>query len=375
MAQTYTPGLKVVDSMLVSKKRVLPIKGEVLVKEGDTVDADKIVAYTELPGDVYPVNIVNMLGVGPKLVKESMLKDIGKTVEKGEVIARATSFFGLFKNEVKSPVSGTIENISSITGQVILRGKPLPVQVKAYLPGKVSRLMPDEGVEVQCNASFIQGIFGIGGESLGRLVMAVKSPDEVLSDDLITEDMQGAIIVGGSLVTAEALKKAESLGVNGIIVGGFDDSDLRDYLGYDLGVAITGNEDIDITLIVTEGFGQIKMADNTYNLLKQNAGKNVSVNGATQIRAGVIRPEVVIPQSESHEEKAEAFREGGGLEIGSSIRCIRSPYFGRIGKVVALPHELHKLESETMVRVLELEFPDGERAILPRANIEVIEER
>jgi len=375
MAQSYTPGLKVVESMLVQKKRLLPIKGDVLVKEGDMVEADKIVAYTDLPGDVYPVNIVNMLGVGPKLVAESMLKPVGSMVEEGEIIARATSFFGLFKNEVKSPVTGTIENVSSITGQVILRGKPQPVQVQAYLPGKVCQLIPEEGVEVQCRASFIQGIFGIGGESLGKLVIAVKSPDEVLSEELISEDYKGKIVVGGSLVTAEALRKAEHVGVAGIIVGGFDDSDLKNYLGYDLGVAITGNEDIDITLIVTEGFGQIRMAESTFNLLKANQGKHVSINGATQIRAGVIRPEVVIPQNSSSNNEAKKAEEGGGLEIGSSIRCIRSPYFGKIGKVVNLPHELHKLESETMVRVLELEFPDGERAILPRANIEVIEQQ
>ena len=68
-------------------------------------------------------------------------------------------------------------------------------------------------------------------------------------------------------------------------------------LGYDLGVAITGHEDIRPTLIITEGFGQIAMAGRTYELLAANAGRRASANGATQIRAGVLRPEIIIPQA------------------------------------------------------------------------------
>ncbi len=39
----------------------------------------------------------------------------------------------------------------------------------------------------------------------------------------------------------------------------------------------------------------------------------------------------------------------------------------------ACPADLQKMESETMVRVLEIEL-DGERHLLPRANVELIEE-
>jgi hypothetical protein len=52
---------------------------------------------------------------------------------------------------------------------------------------------------------------------------------------------------------------------------------------------------------------------------------------------------------------------------------IRDPYFGHLGKVSALPPELHKLESESMARILEVEFDGGERATIPRANVEALE--
>ena len=63
-----------------------------------------------------------------------------------------------------------------------------------------------------------------------------------------------------------------------------------------------------------------------------------------------------------------------GIEIGSLVRVIRVPYFGKIGKIVGLPAELKQLESETFARVCEIEFSDGTRATVPRANLEMLEE-
>ena len=37
-----------------------------------------------------------------------------------------------------------------------------------------------------------------------------------------------------------------------------------------------------------------------------------------------------------------------------------------------LPHDLMKMESETLVRVAVIEFPDQTTKIIPRANLEVI---
>ena len=54
---------------------------------------------------------------------------------------------------------------------------------------------------------------------------------------------------------------------------------------------------------------------------------------------------------------------------------IRQPYFGFLGTVVALPQELHALETEARVRVLVVEFAEGQgRATVPRANVEPVSE-
>jgi hypothetical protein len=374
MAHSYTPGLKVTEKMKITKKRILPLKGDVVVKVGDQVDPDTVVARTELPGTVEPLNVANILGVPPEDVEDCMVKKEGDPIEKNEVIAVNKSFFGLFKTEAKSKINGSVESISSVTGQVLLRGEPIPVEVKAYLKGEVVEIYEKEGCAISTMGSFIQGIFGVGGETHGALKVVVPDPKTILEEKHIGEGCQGCVLVGGSLATAGAIKKAISAGAAGIIAGGISDKDLKEFLGYDIGVAITGNEELGITLVITEGFGEIDMAQKTFDLLKSKEGMMACINGATQIRAGVIRPEAVIPTGaglkETGAEKEESME---GLKVGSPIRVIRQPYFGKIGEVSGLPPALQQLESESKARVLEVEFKDGEKAIIPRANVELIE--
>ncbi len=374
MGHAYTPGLKVTDKILLTKNRILPLKGEVVVNKGDRVRPDDVIARTDLPGTVEPINVSNILGLPPEDIGDAMLKKKGDRVEEGETFALSKSFFGLFKSECKAKIKGTIESISHVTGQVLLRGEPIPVTVKAYLDGEVVEVFEKEGVAVASWGSFIQGIFGIGGETHGEIKVVVPDNTTILTDKEIDDKCKDKVIVGGSMVTAEAIKKAASVNAAGIVVGGFDDKDLREILGYDIGVAITGSEDIGITLIVTEGFGQINMAQKTFDLLKSKEGQSACINGATQIRAGVIRPEVIIPfDADIHEKIEDADYREQGLNIGTPVRVIRHPYFGHLGKVTALPPELTVLESGSKARILEVEFDDGKRAIVPRANVEMLE--
>jgi hypothetical protein len=197
------------------------------------------------------------------------------------------------------------------------------------------------------------------------------------------------------------VRRAFEIGAAALVCGGIAYQDVRELLGYDVGVAVTGNEAIATTLLLTEGFGDIAMARGTFELLASLEGKRASVNGATQIRAGVIRPEVIVPEAGegavigagaagrgargagaveagaveagavAGAEVAEAV--AAGLALGAPVRCIRAPYFGRIGKVAAMPVELFELPSETRVRVVEVDL-GGERVTVPRANVEVIEQ-
>jgi len=370
MGHAYTPGLRVAAETVVRRERRLPLKGEVCVAVGAAVGPESVVARCVLPGNVQTVNLAAKLGVDPAAVGGTLLKPVGSAVAVDETIAEAKAMFGLMRNRVASPADGTLESVSSVTGQLLVRERPIPVEVNAYVRGHVAEVLPGEGAVVESRAALVQGIFGVGGETNGRLAIATSGPGQSLEASHLKPEHRGAVVVGGDHVTHATVLRARELGVRALVVGGFDDHDLRQLLGRDLGVAITGQEELGITLVLTEGFGRIGMAARTWELLNAHAGKVASVSGATQIRAGVLRPEILIPLDE-HASAHASEAEGGTLEVGSFVRVIRQPWFGRLGCVVELPAELAALDTEARVRVLVVEFADDRtRATVPRANVE-----
>ena len=375
MGTAYTPGLTVSANTIILKTRRLPIKGEVLVNEGDTVQPDTVVARALLPGILQTVRVAQTLGIEPKQIRTALKVKEGDEVEKDQIIAETKGFLGLFRGVCKSPVKGTVELISEVTGHVGVRQPPTVIDVNAYVQGRVVKVIPQEGAVIETQGALIQGIFGVGGERRGVLRVLVPSPSETLTAQHIPNDVQGQVLVGGASVEADAIRRAAELGAVGIVVGGIRDTDLVQYLGRDIGVAITGSEEIPLSIILTEGFGSIQMANRTFRLLKSLEGKGASINGATQIRAGVIRPEIIVPlENPSQLPESPPAREAQMLNIGSTIRVIREPYFGRLGTVIELPPELMEIESGTHARVLKAKLDDGTIAIVPRANVEIIVE-
>ena len=141
-------------------------------------------------------------------------------------------------------------------------------------------------------------------------------------------------------------------------------------------MAITGSEQIGLTLIITEGFGDIAMAERTFDLLEAREGDEAAVNGATQIRAGVMRPEIVIPLTDEEKADARSSREhtrgpardrpAGPDHPRSVLRADR-----RGGGAAARAARCS--DSGSKARVLEVELDSGESVIVPRANVELIE--
>ena len=373
MAHSYTPGLTVTERTTVRRRRILPLPGTVLVKVGDTVRADTAVARAELPGKVVPLNLANQLGIAPDEINDYLVKKEKDSVQKDDVLAENKPFIKWFKTEIRSPITGKVESVSTITGQVLLREPPRVLELRGYIDGAVAEVHPDQGVTVESTCSLVQGIFGIGGETSGELIMGVKAPDQPLLPEQLHQSMKGKVVVGGAFLSAATMARAKELGIVGLVVGGIHDKDLRALLGYDLGVAITGTEQVGFTLILTEGFGTIPMAPKTFALLSAHAGQKASISGATQIRAGVIRPEIIIPHSGPAAATKIAQAEREGIQLGDPVRIIRDPLFGKIGAVSGLPSELRAIPTESEVRVLEVRFPDGTTPVVPRANIEVIE--
>lgn len=220
MAAAYTPGLTVSESASIRRTRRLPLKGDVLVRAGEAVAPETPVARTLLPGVMRTVKAAEILGLEPEELPPALLIRQGDVVEAGQVIARTSSFFGLFRSECKATASGTVELISPTTGHVGIREPPIAVEVNAYIRGEVVEVQPEEGVVIETRGALVQGIFGVGGERRGILKAAVSDPGEPLDESRIGPTDAGRILVGGSQVTGAALRRASEVGAAGVIAGG-----------------------------------------------------------------------------------------------------------------------------------------------------------
>ena len=376
MPHAYSPGLRVTPRTRIRKRRLLPLKGKVLVTQGQQVEANTVLAEADLPGQVHPVNVAGWLGIRPEEIHDYMLKRVGERAEEDEPIAQTRPWIKWFKTVCRSPAHGAIESISEVTGQVMLREPPHKVKLAAYVSGTVTDVLPEEGGVVETDAALVQGIFGLGGECTGRLLVLAQGPEGVLRPQALDSTCENCIIVAGALATAELLETARRFGASAVVAGGMPAEDLRHILGHEIGVAVTGSERIGLTLVLTEGFGRIPMARRTFDLLKDLEGRRASASGATQIRAGVLRPEIVVPLEDAQAEAAQpgTEQEADGLRQGDRVRIIRQPHFGLIGEVAELTPDLVEIETEAKVRVLRVLSEQGGTITVPRANVEIIED-
>ncbi|HHE40232.1 MAG TPA: hypothetical protein ENL10_01875 [Candidatus Cloacimonetes bacterium] len=102
------------------------------------------------------------------------------------------------------------------------------------------------------------------------------------------------IIICFNKITYNFIKICAEKDVAGVIAPSIDNKDLVEFLGEEIGVALTGNESIPFPIILTEGFGNFRMNAVFETFFKEHQNKKIYMNGHTQIRAGVVRPQIIV---------------------------------------------------------------------------------
>ena len=353
-------------STFITRTRKLPIKGEVRVRRGDVVARDTVVATAEIPGSFKTVNAASALGVAPARLSRVLGVAVGTTVKEGDILGETRALFGLIHGRLFSPSDGIIDDISTITGQIVIAEPPTPLNVPAYLEGEVVDVIPESGVEIAADAAVVQGIFGIGGETFGVLRYVDNAQD---ADKSILESDRGRVLVFPGPISHALLKEMTHKGVSGVVAAAASGPALIQWVGRSLNPAATGNENTGLTVVLTEGFGEMEMAAPMRDILHALDGKRVSLSGVTQVRAGVIRPELLGPPLET-DDHIDADNSDVSVDIGTAIRIVRGRFFGRTGTISAIPPALRRIPSGAMASVFEVTLTDGDTVVVPRANIE-----
>lgn len=344
------------------------------------------IVIREDPRSATPVSVVAVatkLSIWPWTIRMYTAVTEGDSVNAGQVLASAMNIGQV--EYVYSPMAGLVERICPKTGTITIVRPVKPSQVKAHMGGVVTEVLPETGAVVEATGSYIEGVFGVGGERFGEIVLATDGPGGDLGDAGVDVAHKGKVLVAGRSVSLEALKKASMIGVRGILTGGINNLDLVQFLGKEIVVGITGQEDTDLTIIVMEGFGPMPMNERAWNLLASRAGKTASIDGTTHIRAGAVRPQVLLSDGVLEPDASTApwpVEDVSGsdrplitnLTVGDRVRCIRQPYFGLWGVVEELPKDPVEVESGSLMEVALVRLDDGRVVTVAEANLEVFRE-
>ena len=349
------------------RTRLLPLSGTVKAKVGDRVKADEVVASAEADGQLHRIDAAKILGVDGASVSRILRVREGDVVKAGQTLGEQRGIWGRGYRKLSAPVDGVVEVVSSHRGELFLREPRGLVELSAALSGVVRAVIDGFGVEIEGRVSLVQGVMGIGGEVSGTLIVA-QSLAGFLAD-AETPALKGEIIVTGESLRADQLRSLARLGLKGVVAGSIDALELTHFVGSFVNPASTGQERSGLTVMITEGFGEIPMQPGTFELLAHLAEKQVVLNGATHMRAGAKRPELISEPLDS--PSGDERQVHGEIAEKMSVRVARGSHLGKTALVKKIFDAPVIIETGAKVFAIEVELPDGEAATVPLGNVEM----
>lgn len=337
----------------IRRKRILPIKGTVLVRAGQKVTPTDIIAQADLTPEHIVLDIARGLGVSSSKAGSYVTREIGDEISEGSIVASRSGFAS---RVVRSPFSGRLVSISG--GQVLIEVKNKPFQLKAGLPGSIASIEADMGAYIETIGSWIQGVWGNGRVDYGQLTVISEDLDHIVSPDDFNVSQRGTMMLGGYCNSVKALKTAADAPIRGLILSSMAPKLIPTALK------------MPFPLIVLEGFDRVKMNSAAHTLLITNDTREITINAESYDRYKGIRPEVVIPLQSSTDPptplNVETFTQG------QKVRILRSPYTSSIATITYVHPGLNRFPSGLRAAAANVELDDGEKAIVPLANIEVL---
>jgi hypothetical protein len=357
---------------LVRKVRRLPSHGIIHVAKNNDVTSSTVIGQVEVRGEAFMLRPAETLNLEPNEVLPLLRVQEGDVVVKGQVLLSTKGLFGWGAATIESPVNGVVESITPSTAHLLIR---LPSSIRtmtAYISGRVESIVPYQSTTILTRGAWIQGVLGVGGEREGIIEVAQCGVSDFLTPNQLPNDCNGKIIVGGTNPSLDTLRALGARNASGLVTGSIRDSVLTAFLGYELQAALTGSEQIPFSIMMTEGFGAISIREEIVTIAKERVGAHASLNGTTQVRAGAVRPELIIPLPDASIDECRESESPSTLTLKNRVRVIRHPFLGREGEVVELPDQLQRLPNMVLTRVAKIRFLNGEYHLVARANLERI---
>ncbi|MEZ4671262.1 MAG: hypothetical protein R3E39_25435 [Anaerolineae bacterium] len=353
----YPDQRHILEMSTIQREQSLPEDaiGSVEVRQGASVNLRDIVARGRLPSRYVMIEAAEQLRLkNPDELPELMLVQIGDKVEIKSPLAGLPNQRG---RRVLAPVGGYVADV--VDGRIILQIEPQEVELEAGLDGQVIKVQPGRGVVIETYGSVVQGAWGNNRRVIGILKIEPDAGIERLYGEDLDIQYRGAIVATKRPLRATGLQVMEDQNLGGIIAPSMEAGLIEAVL------AAKG------AIMLTEGFGALRMSGLILNTLNNFAGRQATLDAVLPNRWEGRRPEIVVNPSGRGAARAVRPNVNQALQVGTSVRLTRIPHAGEVGTVVNLPKTPILIENGLRVMCAEIETVTGEKLNVPLVNIEV----
>ncbi|NTW12666.1 MAG: hypothetical protein HGA30_05075 [Anaerolineales bacterium] len=347
------PVLHVLPVTTIVRERILPVAGTVKVNANSRVSPTDVVAEANFAREHVLLDVARTFGVTAKAADEMIKVKEGDRLNQGAVVAENGRFIS---RSIKAPRAGRVMVAGG--GQVLMEVGDARIELRAGLPGMVTRIIPDRGVVIRTVGALIQGVWGNGRVENGLMTSVIEKEDDILTSTRLDVSLRGSVILGGHVGDLDTLKLAAEMPVRGLIISSLNFSLIQPAM------------QMRYPILVLDGFGTMPMNSAAFKLLTSNDKREVTVNAEFPDRYSGGRPEAIIPlqiQSEPDEPQDYVL-----FAVGQQVRMRRSPHTGMIGSIANLPAGLSKLPSGLRAPAAEVKLENGDTALVPLVNLEVV---
>jgi len=332
----------------VQRTRLLPEPGRVLVQPGDWVHPDDVIATAPRQAPLRIIDIAQLLGVSPAQAEKAIAVREGETITKSTALAQTGR--GPWRRRYQSPIAGIVQSV--VGSQIFVRQAQQTLQLKAYIPGIVVDTIAKRGATIRTNGALVRAIWGAGGAAHGVLATMVEYGHQELTWGRIGLRYRGTIVVGGVLRDPRVIHRARQFQISALIVGSIT-PEMRERC-----------TEARIPVVVTEGVGEIPMAEPVFNLLRACHGHAAVANA----QGG--DSELIVPLRGPQVEMADGQTD---LKPGMRVRLTRPPYLGLLAEVIRTSDYPEATAIGSQAKGALVRLSDGRKLFVPLLNLEAIE--
>jgi hypothetical protein len=349
----YTRTTIIQSGIKIRRERALPQSGEVGVGVGNEVTPIQVVARMPIETHFAIVDASEKLGVSPEEVNGLVIVEKEAIVETGTVLAQKKQFGR--NRQVMAPVEGTMFDV--INGRIIILQTAEWLEKQAMVSGRVVSYVGDRGVIIETHGTLIQGVWGSGKESFGKLKVATRNFNGSLTKDQVAGDVGTLVLAAGRVEHLDVLELAQEQHVAGIIAGS---------MSANLCLAAAA---LSYPIILTDGVGKQNMTPAVFSLLQRMDGRETSLFADYEPGRGQ-RPEIIIPETPT--AAAEAVAANRPIRPGQTVRLLRAPYVGHTGELVKIYTLSQILATSAKAQGVDVQLADGNVVFVPFTNFDVM---